>query len=100
MELFYKMAMCRQPMLLQIIALFLVFSTISNTAPERPKVVLSGWVKNTTFWDTRQVDGARDNDYSLFPKGRRLDPQGRDINAFGAFGMLAIDTTLSLTMGN
>ena len=86
-------------MLLLITALSLAFSTISS-APERPRVGISGWVKNTTFWDTRQVDGVRDDDYSLFPKDRRLDVQGNDINAFGDWNMLAIDTTLSLTVGN
>jgi hypothetical protein len=67
---------------------------------EKPKWGFSGWVKNTTYWDSRQVDGVRDDDYSLFPKDRVLDVIGNDINDVGDFDILAIDSTVSLTVGN
>jgi hypothetical protein len=66
----------------------------------KPAWGFSGYVKNVSFWDSRQVDGARENDYSLFPKNRVPDVLGNDINAAGQFGIMAIDSNLSLTVGN
>jgi len=59
-----------------------------------------GYVRQVNFWDSRQVIAERSGDYSLFPQEKNPDVQGRDINAQGDFGMWAIDTTLTLTVGN
>ena len=56
--------------------------------------IFSGYVKNATFWDTRQVIGVADNYLLLLPKDRECDACGNDINAAGQFNMLPIETRL------
>lgn len=60
--------------------------------------VFSGYVKNMTFIDSRQVYGVADN-YTLFvPKERLPDALGNDINAAGQFNMLPIETRVMATI--
>lgn len=54
--------------------------------------IFSGYVKNATFWDTRQVFGVADNYVLFLPKDRLCDACGNDINAAGQFNMLPIET--------
>lgn len=54
--------------------------------------IFSGYVRNMTYWDTRQVFGFADDYILIFPKDRESDACGNDINATGQFNMLPIET--------
>ena len=61
-------------------------------------IKFSGFVKTDAYWDTRQVVAAREGHYLLFPMGKNLDAEDKDINAKPNFNMLAIQTRLKGTI--
>ena len=61
-------------------------------------IKFSGFVKTDAYWDTRQVEAAREGHYLLFPMGENLDAEDKDINAKPNFNMLAIQTRLKGTI--
>jgi hypothetical protein len=60
------------------------------------KIKPYGYVKWEGFWDTRQVIGSREEQALLYPKPRRLDIFGQDIESHGKWDMLAIETRIGL----
>jgi hypothetical protein len=72
--------------------------SLNACAIEQARFGFDGFVKQVTFWDSRQVVAGRETDYTFFPKERKNDVQGCDINAAGDFAMWAMDTTLSVTV--
>ncbi len=61
-------------------------------------VTFSGYVKTDILYDTRQIVGARDNQFLFYPEPVKKDADGKDINARGAFNMLNIQSRLAGTL--
>lgn len=59
---------------------------------------LKGFVRNDFWYDTRQNVTSRDDLFNLFPKNISRDMHGKDINANGAFNIIAIATRLNLAL--
>lgn len=59
---------------------------------------VSGYIKHDSFWDTRQVVGARDDQVLLFPAMKMLDADYEDTNAKGQFDMSPIQTRMRFTI--
>lgn len=59
---------------------------------------LKGFIRNDIWYDTRQEVTARDDLFNLFPKNKSLDMHGKDINANGAFNIIAIATRLTMPL--
>lgn len=57
---------------------------------------VSGYVKWESYADSRQVVGAGNDQYLIFPKKKDLDLNCQDINAKGQFQMVAIQSRLHL----
>lgn len=57
-----------------------------------------GYVKTDVLYDTRQVVGARDNQFLFYPEPVKPDEEGNDINARSEFNILAIQSRLSGTI--
>lgn len=57
---------------------------------------ISGYIKWEAFGDSRQVVGAGNDQYLLYPKKKDLDSSCQDINANGQFQMVAIQSRLHL----
>jgi hypothetical protein len=57
--------------------------------------VLSGFVKNDFFYDTRQNVSIREGHFLLYPSPILLDSADQDINATGNFNFLSIQTRLN-----
>lgn len=87
------------------ILLFLVFvsnfKTIAQTVPAKPAIdtvkwgfQLYGFVRNDVIYDSRQIVAAREGDFSIYPKDKSLDANGKDINAAPTFQMLSIASRL------
>ncbi len=61
-------------------------------------ITISGYVKNDTFFDTRQVDALAAGHFLFFPKRKLPDVCGDDINAHGNYNILAIQSRLRATI--
>lgn len=59
-------------------------------------IKFGGYIKHESFWDTRQVVGAREDQILLYPKQQDLDAECSDINAQGQFTSVAIQTRMRL----
>ena len=57
-------------------------------------VLISGFVKNDFFYDSRQTVSAREGHFLLWPSAENLDDNDFDINAGANFNMLAIQSRL------
>lgn len=55
----------------------------------------SGFVKTDVFYDTRQVENAREGHFLLYPKNEALDANGDDINGNPEFNILSIQSRLT-----
>lgn len=55
-------------------------------------VKFSGYIRNDTFYDTRQVAGSREDDFILFPYPKIIDSCCQDIYERGQYNMLPIQT--------
>lgn len=55
----------------------------------------SGFVKTDVFYDTRQVESAREGHFLLYPKNEALDANGDDINGNPEFNILSIQSRLT-----
>jgi len=75
-------------------------SFISAQEEEKSKwgIKFSGFVSTDYFYDSRQVVCARQGHFLLWPHREKLDPEGVDINARGAFNFLSIRTRARATM--
>ena len=73
---------------------------ISAQEEEKSKwgIKFSGFVSSDHFWDSRQIVCARQGHFLLWPHPEKLDPEGVDINARGAFNFLSIRTRARATM--
>ncbi len=56
----------------------------------------NGFIKYESFWDSRQVVGARNDQILLYPKKKLFDSNCQDINAKSQFEMVAIQTRLHI----
>lgn len=74
-------------------------ATLAFKTEHAPSWHLFGHVKQIMFWNSRQIEGYREGDYTIIPNNKRPDVVGNDINSVGNFNFLAIDTTLSVTFG-
>ncbi len=59
-------------------------------------IKFGGFIKAESFWDTRQVIGAREDQILLYPEQKELDVDCNDINAQGQFTSVAIQTRMRL----
>ncbi len=59
-------------------------------------IKFGGYIKAESFWDTRQVVGAAEDQILLFPEKQELDADCNDINAQGQFNSVAIQTRMRL----
>ncbi|MBC7507627.1 MAG: hypothetical protein H7320_02600 [Ferruginibacter sp.] len=73
------------------------FKTIAQAMPAKPVAdtvkwgfQLYGFVRNDVMYDSRQIVSVREGVFSIFPKDKLLDANGKDINAAPTFHMLAI----------
>jgi hypothetical protein len=57
-------------------------------------VKFGGYIKHESFWDTRQVVGAREDQTLLFPEPKDPDIDCNDINAQGQFTSVALQTRM------
>jgi hypothetical protein len=57
-------------------------------------IKISGYIKNESYWDTRQVIGFREDQDLLYPAKKIPTPNCEDINARGKYDMVAIQTRL------
>ncbi len=64
----------------------------------KPVIKFSGLVKTDFFYDTRQIVGARDRHFLLWPEPVKLDPDGKDINAKGSFNMLSVQSRAGVSL--
>ena len=62
------------------------------------KIVVNGYIKYEAYWDTRQVIGARADQLLAFPEPKKLDVNGKDINAKGQFQTVPIETRMRTTI--
>jgi hypothetical protein len=79
--------------------IFIFYSGFAQDSLNSKKKVtfnLKGFIRNDFWYDTRQEVTARDDLFNLFPKNESLDMHGKDINANGAFNILAIATRLTM----
>ena len=83
--------------------IILLLSTALVSAEERTElepvessfpVKVSGFIKHESYWDTRQVVGAQDDQILLFPEKKKLDANCDDINGKGQYDMVAIQTRM------
>ncbi len=61
-------------------------------------IKFSGFISSDYFYDSRQVVCARQGHFLLWPHPEKLDPEGVDINARGAFNFLSIRTRARVTI--
>lgn len=61
-------------------------------------IQVSGYVKHESYWDTRQVFGARADQTLLFPEKKKLDSNCNDINAQGQYEMVAIQSRMRFSI--
>ncbi len=57
-------------------------------------IKMGGYIKNESFWDTRQVEGAREDQTLLYPKKIELDANCNDLNSQGQWTMVALQTRM------
>lgn len=57
-------------------------------------IVMSGYIINNLWWDTRQVFGFNDDYVLVFPEKKLLDPNCQDINAHGQVDIMPIESTI------
>lgn len=62
------------------------------------KIKPYGYVKAEMFWDTRQTEGAREQQTMLFPKPYFPDLFGLDINSHGQWHTTAVETRLGIAL--
>ena len=77
------------------ISLFAIKKTDGISLVQAPfPITLSGYIKNDSYWDTRQVNGSQDDQILLYPERKKLDSNCQDINAKGQYDMVAIQTRM------
>lgn len=59
-------------------------------------IKFGGYIKHESYWDTRQVVGAREDQILLFPEPKDLDAECNDINAQGQYSSVALQTRMRL----
>ena len=80
----------------RISLLFLFFPTflMAQNSLDSITINLSGFVRGDYWYETRQNYGACEELFTLYPKPRKLDSEGNDINAEPVANMTAIATRL------
>ena len=83
----------------RLLLILLTFSTATfaeKTDEEESTFKLGGYIKNESFFDSRQVFGVGDDLVLLYPEKKLFDAQGNDINAKAQFNTLPIESELWL----
>jgi hypothetical protein len=62
------------------------------------EIIIGGYIKPEAIWDSRQVNGLRDDQLLFFPEFFLGDAVGRDCNKAGQFSIFAIQTRINMTM--
>lgn len=96
--MFHRCALIGRPVIFFLFVMVsgAVFSQGSSDWKQHFKI--SGFVKSNYWFDSRKVDGSRDDLFLYYPKKPAIDPAGNDINkAFNA-NFSAINTRLALTI--
>lgn len=82
-----------------ILLLFIINSGISFAQDESNwGIRFSGFVNAQAFFDSRKIVEAREGMVSLFPRNKKTDPDGSDINARAGFNQAAMTTRLRGTI--
>lgn len=84
---------------LYTLLIIFITTTVFAQDEEQPKPITLKWkgfVKNEAYYNTRQVAGARDGQFYLFPLNEAPDANGKDINEAANFNMIAIQSRLTL----
>ena len=83
-----------------LVLLFTAFtvSAYAQDTEKQPGIKFSGYVKNDFFYDTRQVETAREGHFLLWPSPELPDENGDDINAVPNFNFLAIQSMITGTI--
>jgi len=55
---------------------------------------MSGYIKNDTFWQTRQIDSLQEGNILLLPAQAVYDALGQDTEAHGAYNIMPIETAI------
>ncbi|MDR2973073.1 MAG: hypothetical protein LBU83_14305 [Bacteroidales bacterium] len=74
-------------------------TTASDQFPDKKKrwdLSWSGLVSQDLFWDTRKPTESRDGGIYLYPADVFYDKNGKDINGYGSFNFVAMNTRLNL----
>ncbi len=84
----------------KILILLITVISISSFAQDVKKekkigLKFSGFVKSDFWFDSRQVAGAREDLFALYPLNESLDANGDDINAHGKFNFSAITSRIT-----
>lgn len=66
-----------------------------KSKPSAFGINFTGFVKTDFIFDSRQTVNLREGHFLLFPEKKRLDPDGKDINAVPNFNFLSIQTRLA-----
>lgn len=81
--------------LIVLVLLALPIITMAQQQERKFGVKLSGYIKSDIFYDTRQVESAREGHFLLCPAPILYDKDSNDINAKSSFNMLSIQTRLT-----
>jgi hypothetical protein len=84
--------------ILSIITLLLFTKVVSAQQTDQPQtfgLTLSGYIKTDVFYDSRQEVKGREGEFELYPAARSFDVNGKDINAFGDFNILSVQSRLT-----
>lgn len=74
--------------------IIVVSSLFTCAAVDAPFISLKGYIKSDLWWDSRQVEGARQDHTMYYPRKKLLDSECNDINDKGQFHTVPIQTRL------
>ncbi|MFZ4740428.1 MAG: hypothetical protein ACOYLE_04635 [Bacteroidales bacterium] len=81
--------------LLVIASIFSSLSSFSQKDTAKFGIKFNGFVNSQLMYDSRQTVGGRETMLVLYPENKRLDKNGKDVNASPSFNQLAMITRLT-----
>ena len=90
-----------KPYILFLLAAFLLFTCLVCQSQEQNKITFKpyGFVKFTAWFDSRQVDGNRDDLMLFYPLNRNIGQDGKDLNARHSMNFSAMSTRAGIRLG-
>ncbi len=85
----------RRTFLLVIASIFITLPSFSQKDSTKFGVRFNGFVNSQLMFDTRQTVGGRETMLVLYPDIKKVDKNGKDINAIPSFNQLAMITRLT-----